>query len=176
VVATGADGIFGSVPTTLEGLLIEDVLWGFTLLSIYGWIASNIDVAVTADYFNRDPLGWRKGGKWLALAAVVIAYASASLPSWWFPEVSSNAIISNGIVVLFFLASAYAALDLALIYRRVRDHTLRRYTLWVVLSIACLLTLIVVPVELALVLIAGWVYFMYRSVGALAIRTDVLPS
>jgi hypothetical protein len=172
--ASYADSVFGDSPTTAEGAIVEAVVWGFVFIPLYGWIANNIDVAISADYFNRDAIGWRRGGKVLAIVGVLGGYALASIPSWWLPEVSSS--LGLGLVDAFFaVAVSYSAAVLAITYFRIQDMRIRNYTKWVVLSFVGLFLMILVPAGLLIVAAAVWAGFMYLSAGALAIRTKTLP-
>jgi hypothetical protein len=169
------DTIFGQVPTTLEGLLVEDVAWGFTFLALIGWIASNINVALSADFFNRDPLRWKKGGEIATIIVIFSTYTAASLPSSWFPWIS-NDFGQISFEALFLSASIYATTVLAVTYFRIQDRRIRNYTKWVVLSITCLFLTIFANGVLAVLPAVAWIYFMYRSVGSLAVRTRTLPT
>ena len=180
--ATFVDGIFGQTPTTWEGIIVEDVIWGAAFLVLFGWIASNINVAVSADYFNRDALGWRKGG-WIAtLAFFLFGYILASLPSWWVPQGLES--IGNTIVTAaFFVAIGYPTVVLALVYTRIPDFRIKTYTKWVVLTLVSLFAVVAwpsnVPVwlsSLAIIPTLIWIYSIHATVSALAIRTMSLPS
>jgi len=154
----------------MEGVVAEGVVWGFTFIALYGWVAVNVNVAIAADFFHRDVLLWKKGGGIAALVVVFLAYALASLPPWWFSP-SESAIGSDIVTVLFALAALYAAVALAVTYRRIADRRIKTYTMWVLLSILGVLLLIVSPSVLIPVPAVIWIYCMYRSVGSLAIRT-----
>ncbi|HEY6283017.1 MAG TPA: hypothetical protein VIW22_03740 [Nitrososphaerales archaeon] len=169
------DSVFGQVPTTLEGLLVEDVAWGFTFLALVGWIASNINVALSADFFNRDPLRWKKGGEIVTIITILSFYTAASVPSWWFPRISNDFVSMLG-EALFFSVVIYATTVLAVTYFRIQDRRIRNYTKWVVLSITCLLLTILAPGVLGVFPAVAWIYSMSRSVGSLAIRTRTLPT
>jgi len=176
--ASYVDGVFGETPTTAEGVLAEAAIWGFTFLVLYGWILANIDVAITADYFNRDALSWKRGGKITAVVLVVVGYALASLPPWWLPSsFESNGIGSDLVTALFILAAAYATLVLALVYRRIQDPRIRSYTLWMTLSFVCYFVgIFSLGSAVAVIPALAWAYTMNRSAGTLAIRTRTLPT
>ena len=185
--AAGAlDAVFGQVPTTDVGVLVEAAVWGFVFLVVYGWIATNIDVAVVADYINRDPLGWAGGGKRVTIGVILIGYGTASLPSWWWPEQVYQAIsssVGNGfITALFLAATVYSALVLAITVWRILDRRIRNYTKWVVASIVLLFVGVFTsgsgPLTdlLDLAIWVGGLYTMNHTVTALAIRTKILPS
>ena len=177
------DSIFGETPTTAEGVLVEAVAWGFAFIGLLVWFVTNNDVAVAADYFNRDVLFWRRGGKWVTVGGVLVVYTLASVPSWWVPpQIYNNALLGTFFNGVFFVAAAYAAAVLAITYRRMIDRTTRTYTKWAVLSIllfwgAILLSgtgTIVDVVGLAITL--AYLYSMNHTVTTLAIRTRTLPT
>jgi hypothetical protein len=170
------DTIYGQIPTTAEGVLVEAAAWGFTFLALIGWIASNIDVALSADFFNRDPLRWKKGGEIVMIVFVLSAYVAASLPSWWFPWISNSDIASAIFNALFLGVLAYSTTVLAVTYFRIQDKRIKNYTKWVVLSITCLYLIINASGGLVVLPAVAWIYSMYRSVGSLAIRTRTLPT
>jgi hypothetical protein len=179
VIAEYVDTVYGNTPTTLEGLLVEDLFWGLFFLGMGGWVASNINVAIAADYLNRDTLSWKKGGGVIFVVVIIITYLLASLPSSWVPQLSGS-IGFELITILFFISPIYATVALAVSYRRILDRQIRTYTKWVVLSFSGLILTILVetsPIAGATILaVALWAYSMFRSVGSLAIRTKSLPS
>jgi hypothetical protein len=170
------DIVFGQVPTTVEGVLVEAAAWGFTFLALYGWIASNINVAISADFFNRDPLRWKKGGGIVTIVVILVDYIAASLPSWWFPGITGSAAGLFFFDATFFAVVIYAIGVLAITYFRIQDRSVKQYTKWVVLSIPLLFLSILVPPELAPAAAFAWAYTMWRTVGSLAIRTRTLPA
>jgi len=172
------DGVFGETPTTVEGVLVEAAVWGFTFLVLYGWIIANIGVAITADYFNRDALGWKKGGRTAAALLVIVGYSLASLPPWWLPASAESSEIGTYLVTAFFLVAAgYATGVLAIVYRRIQDLRIRRYTLWVVLSfVVYFIGIFSLGSPIVILPALAWFYVMNRSVGALAIRTKTLST
>ena len=180
--ASYIDSIFGQTPTTWEGVIVEDAIWGAAFLVLFGWIASNINVAISADYFNRDALGWRKGGWIVALVFILFGYVSASLPSWWVPawlESIGNTVITAA----FFVAIGYPTVVLALVYTRIPDLRIKTYTKWVVVTLVSLFAVIAIPntgpvwlSSLAIIPTLLWVYSIHGTVSALAIRTKSLPS
>ncbi|GEM_PF-5668783 len=174
-VATYLDSIFGETPSTVTAVVVEGVIWGFTFLVLYGWIANNINVALSADFFHRDTLSWKKGGGIVAFAALFSAYGVVSLPPWWF-STAEAAFASFVTFVVFAAVTLYAIVVLAVTYRRISDRRIKTYTKWVVLSIASFLLLIFLPSPLAFIAAIAWILCIYRSVGSLAIRTRVLPS
>jgi hypothetical protein len=173
VAAAYVDTIFGNSPTTSVGVLAEAAVWGFVFIALYGWIASNIDVAIGADFFNRDALGWRGGGKYATLGVIAFAYVFANIPSWWVPQIYGTVWAQDLIELLFLIPTLYGSVVLALTYLRIRDLTIRTYTKWVVLSVLGVFVLIFASTLGPFVVIPGFlvIYFMYRSVGSLAIRT-----
>lgn len=170
------DTIYGQVPTTAEGVLVEGAAWGFVFLALIGWIASNIDVALSADFFNRDPLRWKKGGEIAMIIIILSAYVSASLPSWWFPWISNSPFYQTLFNTGFSIVIVYSTSVLALTYFRIQDRRIKSYTKWVVLSITFLFFIIFAPGGLIVLPAVAWIYSMYRSVGSLAIRTRTLPT
>ncbi len=174
-VATYLDSVFGETPSTVTAVVVEGVIWGFTFLVLYGWIAININVALTADFFHRDALSWKKGGGVVALVALMLSYGVASLPPWWF-SAAASALWSVVISVAFAVVTVYATVVLVVTYRRIADRRVKTYTKWVVLSVASVLLLIVLPSGLGFIAAIVWIFCIYRSVGSLAIKTRVLPS
>jgi hypothetical protein len=175
------DTIYGQSPNTLTGVLVEALFWGFTFVGLYLWMASNITVALSADFFNRDALVWRKAGRFITPLAVFSTYILFSLPPWWVPETLNNGgLVSNILTFIVAAVIVYAAATMALISIRIRDRVTRSYTKWVALSV--LATLLVVAVSsstasaFVFVPVIIWGYCMYRSVGSLAIRMRTLPS
>jgi len=167
--------------TNLEGVLVQGVTWGFVFLVLFGWVATNIDVALAADYFNRDVLAWRGGGRIAAIAVLVITYVAASLPPWWIPAADQGP--GTTVITLAFLAvSAYSAAVLAVTVRRIVDRTIRNYTKWVVISIVLLFWGIFTTGTGDLgdlvggVFLISWVFSMNHTVTTLAIRTRALPA
>jgi len=169
------DSIFGETPSTITGVVVEGVIWGFTFLVLYGWIANNIYVALSSDFFHRDALYWKKGGGVVALVAILLSYVFASLPPWWYTSTES-AVTNVAISVIFAAVALYATVVLAILYRRIADRRIKTYTRWVVLSVASILLLIILPTGVGFIAAIVWIYCVYRSVGSLAIRTQVLPS
>jgi hypothetical protein len=170
------DTIYGQVPTTVEGVLVEAAAWGFVFFALIGWIASNIDVALSADFFNRDPLRWKKGGKIVTIVVILTAYVSASLPSWWIPWMSNFPFYQALFTTVFILIIVYSTSTLATAYFRIQDRRIKNYTKWVVLSITFLLLIVFAPGGLIVLPAVAWIYSMYRSVSSLAIRTRTLPT
>ena len=181
LVAGYADSIYGQVPTTWDGVIVEAVAWGFTFLVLYLWVAANIDVAIQADFFNRDSLSWKRGGKYATLGLIFSLYTLASLPSWWFPA-GANGILNSGagtalLSGMFILAAGYSTAVLAVTYRRIKDLRTKAYTKWVVLSVVTLFIGLFTG-GTALVIIPGilWIFATNMSVSSLAIRTKKLPT
>jgi hypothetical protein len=180
--ASYADGIFGQTPTTSEGVLVEAAAWGFTFIGLLIWVVTNNNVAISADYFNRDVLLWRAGGKWVTIGGVLILYAFASLPPWWLPPQMESALVGNFFNLVFFLAVAYSAIVLAITVLRIRDRSIRNYTKWVLVSIVFMWALVLVSppgifgILLGVAFLGAYLYAMNHTVTALAIRTKALPS
>ena len=124
-------------------------MWGGVFISLYGWIASNANVAISADYFNRDALGWNKGGRVVTTIAIIVAFVVANFPPWVLPNSvttpTADAISSDVVTVIFFVIALYAAAVIALSYRRISDKRIKKYTLWVMLSIISVFALISLP-------------------------------
>ena len=177
VFALYADSIYGSFASSFQGLLIEDVAWGFVFFGMYGWIASNIGVAISADYFNRDALSWKKGGGIVTTAALFTAYAVFSVPfSWWYPQASSTGLVILFLTFLIAVVVGYSAATLAVASRRIDDKVIKRYTRWVALSVLLVVFFAILsPSAIAMAPMVLWVYSTYRAVGSLAIRTRKLP-
>jgi hypothetical protein len=177
ITAGYVDSVYGQTPTTVEGVLVEAAAWGFTFLVLIGWIASNIDVALSADFFNRDPLRWKKGGKILMIAVILTAYITASIPPWWIPQLVANLdLFAATFNAVFAIVIIYSVAVLALTIIRIQDRRIKNYTMWVVLSIIFLFVTIFAPGVLVVFPAAAWIYSMFRSVGSLAIRTRTLPT
>jgi hypothetical protein len=175
------DTVFGQTPNTITGVLVEDLFWGFTFIGLYLWIASNITVALSADFFNRDALMWRKAGRFITPLAVFSTYFLFSLPPWWVPEtLNTGGLVSNILTFIVVAVVVYAAATMALISFRIKDRVTRSYTKWVALSVLATLLIIAVSASAAsaFVIVPAliWGYCMYRSVGSLAIRMRTLPS
>lgn len=167
------DSVFGENPTTLTGLAVEATIWGFTFLALYGWIASNVNVALEADYFHRDALSWRKGGGVAALVVIFLTYVVVNLPPQWFTQAEANSIsVLSGPV--FAGVALYATAALVITYRRIADRRIKTYTLWVVLSVLFVLLLILIPPPFSIIPVFLWVYTMFHSVSSLTIRTHSL--
>jgi len=172
--ATYLDAVFGETPTNLTAVVVEDAIWGFTFIVLYAWIASNINVAIDADYFHQDVLLWKRGGGVAALVALFASYAVVSLPPWWFTQAEAN--IANEVISVAFTALVvYSTAVLVISYRRIADRRIKSYTLWVAASIVSLLLLIVLPPTIGFLAAIVWVLGLYQSVGSLAIKTKVLP-
>jgi len=173
------DGLYPQ--TSVEGVIVEALAWGFTFLVLYGWVATNIEVAISADYFNRDALAWKSGGKIAAIVALLVSYIAASLPSWWIPPQYQDPG-TTAITLIFLAVSVYSAIVLAVTVRRIVDRTIRNYTKWVVFSIVLLFGGIFTAGTSDLgdllggVLLIAWILSMNHSVTTLAIRTRTLPS
>jgi hypothetical protein len=180
ILADYVDTVFGQTPNTITGVLVEDLFWGFTFIGLYLWIVSNITVALSADFFNRDALMWRKAGRFITPLAVFVTYFLFSLPPWWVPETLNNGgLVSNILTFIVVAVVVYAAATMALISIRIKDRVTKSFTKWVALSI--LATLLIISVSsaasaLVVVPVVVWGYCVYRSVGSLAIRTRTLPS
>jgi len=174
--ATGpVDAFFGETPTNLTGVVVEDVIWGFTFVVLFGWIASNINVAIDADYFHQDVLLWKRGGEIAGLTALFGAWFIVSLPPWWLTQAESD-IAGDVISIVFVALVVYSSAVLVVSYRRIADRRIKTYTLWVAASIASLLLLIVLPPTISILAGLWWVFCLYQSVGSLAIRTKSLPT
>ena len=171
------DGIFGNNPTTYTALIAEAFVWGFVFVGLFGWIASNATVAVEADYFNRDVLLWKRGGRVVAPVMVFTAYVLFNLPPWWFPQAGQSSLgpvvttIGNGLVTV---AVVYAVVVISVTYLRILDKRIKTYTLWVALSIATAFVSVISSPPVSVIAVVAFLYFMYRSVGTLAIRTKTL--
>ena len=175
------DTVFGETPTTSEGVIVEAAIWGLAFLVLLGWIVTNINVAISADYFSRDALGWKRGGWVVAIAVTLMGYVLAALPSWWLPQ-TVEAVVGTLEGVFFFVAIGYATLVLVLTYFRIRDLRIKTFTKWVALSIASLFAYVFLlnvvtgwPLDLVIIPALVWVYCMNETVSTLAIRTRNLP-
>jgi hypothetical protein len=176
------DAVFGEVATTSQGVIAEAAIWGAALLVLLGWLETNINVAISADYFNRDALGWKRGGWVVLLAVFLVGYSLASLPQWWLPQALTASALGDVLIsVAFFLATGYAALVLALTYFRIRDLRIKTYTKWVALSLVSLFAYVVfpnldtgLPSVIVVIPALAWIYCMNGTVSALAIRTRTL--
>jgi hypothetical protein len=172
--------VYGITPQDITGLLITDVFWGFTLLGLYGWVASNINVAISTDFFNRDALSWKKGGRIIATLVIWITFILFSVPSTWVPTTISTGTAGYVLTLLLFVVLFYSAGTLGLASHRIKDKLIKGYTRWVALSVLFLLIVVIVNYagwnEVVALPAALWVFCMYRSVGSLAIRSRGLPS
>jgi hypothetical protein len=174
------DPIFGQVPSNLTSLIVEDVVWGFTFLGLFGWIVTNVNVAIDADYFNRDVLAWKSRGKVVAPVLLISLYLVVSLPPWWLPAGTASEMIGSIISLVtgaaFLGVILYAAAALVITYRRVSDMRIKSFTKWVVVSMLSVFLVFTLPNELIVVAPFLWAYSMYRSVGSLAIKVRKLPT
>ena len=182
VAAAYLDAIFGETPATSEGVIVEAVIWGVAFLVLLGWVVTNTNVAISADYFNRDALGWKRGGWVAAIAVVLVGYGLAALPSWWLPQ-ALEAVVGSVEGVLFFCAIGYATLVLVLTYFRIRDLRIKTYTKWVALSLASAFAYVFLlstvtgwPLDLVIIPALVWAYCMDKTFSTLAIRTRRLPA
>ncbi len=175
-IAGYTDDVFGQVASTYTAVVAEATAWGFVFLGLYGWVASNANVAVDADFFNRDVLFWKKGGNKAALAMIVGAFVLDNLPPFWFSQANQvyyDAVATAGDVLLI-IVMAYAIVVISITFFRIVDRRIKSYTLWVALSIASILAFGFSPALPGGVFLVAWMYCMYRAVGALAIRTNNL--
>jgi hypothetical protein len=183
ILASAVDGVFGNTPTTVEGVLVEGAAWGFTFFGLLFWIVTNNNVAISADYFNRDTLLWRAGGKWVTIGSVLFLWVAASLPPWWIPpQIENNAAFTQFFNILFSVSVVYAAIVLAITFRRIKDRNIRSYTKWVLLSIFLMWATLASgsaggpAILLGFALGVAYIYSMNHTVTVLAIRTKTLPS
>jgi hypothetical protein len=178
LLADYVDTVFGQTPNTITGVLVEDLFWGFTFIGLYLWMVSNITVALSADFFNRDALMWRRAGRFITPLAVFATYILFSLPPWWVPQtLNTGGLASNILTSIVVAVVVYAAATMALISIRIKDRVTRSYTKWVALSILATLLIIAVSAavpEVVVIPVMIWGYCMYRTVGSLAIRTRTL--
>ena len=167
--------------TSVEGVIVEAIAWGFVFLVVYGWVATSIEVAISADYFNRDALSWKRGGKIATIAALLVSYIAASLPPWWIPPQYQDPG-ATAITLVFFGVSVYSAIVLAITVRRIVDRSIRNYTKWVLISIVLLFGGVFTTGTselgdlLGVALSVAWILSMNHSVTTLAIRTRALPT
>jgi hypothetical protein len=183
VIALYADNVFGQTPTTWDGVIVEAAIWGVAFLALLRWIVSNVNVSMSADYFNRDALGWKRGGWVVVIAIFLVGYVLAALPHWWLPQSFTSGLGNDLVTVIFFLVSGYSALVLVLTYRRIQDMKIRAYTKWVVVSFVSMFAYVVLPnvgptwfSGIIIIPALVFAYCMYQTVGSLAIRTNVLPT
>jgi hypothetical protein len=158
--------------------LVADFLWGFTFLAIYGWIFTNINIALAADFLHRDALGWRRGGRYVMVAGLLVPYLSVSIPPSFYLPISAaaqadlQATGSFWFGLIFGFFTAYAALVLGIAFRRIRDFVIKRYMKWVGITVLAVLGDFIVmnftQLAFPFLLIA---YAAYRAAGSLAIRT-----
>lgn len=179
--ANYADTIYEVGTINLTDVVVETTVWGFTFLGLYGWIVSNANVAIRADYFNRDALAWRRGGMLASTVLIVSLFIFYNWPPWLEPSALANGtgwgfIVDNVLVDLSYVIVLYAAAVIVISYRRISDQKIKTYTKWVVASIASLFLLFFSPSLLDIVPAALWVFCMYRSVGSLAIKVRTLSA
>ena len=183
-VANYADSIYLQGPAsqaTLTAVVVETIVWGFTFLGLFGWVVSNANVAIQADYFNRDVLAWKRGGMIASIVLIVGLFIFYNFPPWLEPAALANGTgwgYSVNLVLddLSGVVIVYAAAVMLICYRRINDMRIKNYTKWVVLSILALFLGIVLPSFSVIVGYTLWVYCMYRSVGSLAIKVRALPT
>lgn len=187
VAADYVDGFYGAHPATLEGVVAEATFWGVGLLFLLGWIFSNINVAISADFFNRDPLRWKRGGRFVVIAVFLAFYSLAAPDTAWFKPVISLDVLFGLEVMLFAVSVGYSAVVLLLTHARIQDKSIKVYTKWVVLTLISLVFYLFIigtygsgilggADVLVIVPALAWVYCVIRSVGSLAIKTRILPS
>jgi hypothetical protein len=180
-VANYAGTIYGVGTPDLTDVIVETTVWGFTFLGLYGWIVSNANVAIQADYFNRDALRWRRGGMLASTVLIVGLFITYNWPPWLEPAEMANGtgwgfyvdnVLSNlsGVVIL------YAAAVILVSYRRISDQRIKTYTKWVVASMASLFLTLFLPSIVNFIPAILWAFCMYRSVGSLAIKVRTLPT
>lgn len=174
------DTVFGQVPNNLTAVIVEDSVWGFSFLGLFGWLVTNVNVSISADYFNRDALAWKRGGRILAPLILVVLYVFISLPPWWIPSdlvaVNTGSVISAVTAVVFVGIVVYAASVLTITVRRINDGRIRTFTKWLVVSILSVPLLVGAPQELWIFVATLWAFSMYRSVSSLAIKTKILTA
>jgi hypothetical protein len=182
-IALYVDSVFGQTPTTSEGVIVEAAIWGVAFLALLRWIVSNVNVSMSADYFNRDALGWKRGGWVVVIAVFLVGYVLSSLPHWWLPQSFTSGLGNDLVTTVFFLVSGYSALVLVLTYRRIRDMKIKAYTKWAVVTFVSMFAYVAFPnlgtawlTSITIVPALVFAYCMYQTVGSLAIRTSVLPT
>lgn len=173
LIAGYVDGVVGTT-STYTAVIIQAIPWGFAFLGIYLWIVSNVNVAIAADFFNRDVLLWKRGGRVAAPITFFVAYILANLPSWWIPQVSDSSYGYDLVTVLFSVVIVYGIAVLSITYFRIMDRRIKAYTRWVALSAVSIVLLGIIPTEALVIFAVAWFYFMYQAVRALAIRTNTL--
>ena len=181
LVASYADTIYDVGTITLTDVIVETTVWGFTFLGLFGWIVSNANVAIQADYFNRDALRWRGGGMLASTVLIVGLFVIYNWPPWLEPAALANGTgwgfyVDNVLYNLGYVVILYAAVVILISYRRISDQRIRTYTKWVVASMGSLFLTLFLPSPLNFVPAILWVLCMYRSVGSLAIKVRTLPT
>ncbi len=169
LIAGYVDDIFG-VPSSYAAVVIEAIPWGFAFLGIYLWIVSNVNVAMGADFFNRDVLLWKRGGRIAAPVIIFVSYVLANLPPWWVPQADAG-LLYDVVTALFAVVVVYGIAALSITYFRIMDRRIKTYTRWVALSAASIVLLGILPSEFTVVFAVAWFYFMYQVVRTLAIRS-----
>ncbi len=166
-------------PTTVVGILAGATIWGLVFLALYGWIYSNVNVAIGADFFNRDVLFWKRGLRVIAPVLIIFGYVVDNIPygPGSIPVYLGNILVDIS-TWLFYIIIAYSAAILVITYRRIADRRIKRYTLLVALSMLSLFVLLLVSFSGVLLIIASiaWIYFMYSTADSLTIKTRNLAT
>ena len=179
---------YGNLANTLGGVhssfvvssVLVTVSWGVAIIGLFGWMVTNVDVALDADFFHRDAVYWRRGGGVAALIAAVALYvfdSAAGLVSGpegepigpWFATLV-NAVVT----VLYLIIIVYAFAATVLAYTRIEDRAVKAYMRWVAFSFAALLATGVLWSTLGPTTLPVMVYLMYRAAGALSLRVRAL--
>lgn len=165
-----AQGI-GIFANQLFAFVFADVIWGFTFLALYGWVYTNINVALNADFLHRDALAWRRGLRYGMVGSIAILYIGASSPIPIVPVSSAF----NLIFTLAFLGfTVYSVLVLLIAYNRIQDKVIKGYMKWfgITLLIFVLnLVLLAANNNSLITPLLLFAYAGYRTAGSLAIKT-----
>jgi hypothetical protein len=165
--------------TTVTAILAGATIWGLVFLALYGWIYSNVNVAIGADFFNRDVLFWKRGLRVIAPVLIIFGYVVDNFPygPGSIPDYLGNILVGIS-TWLFYIIIAYSAAILIITYRRIADRRIKRYTLLVAWSILSLFVLVLVSFSSVLLVVAAiaWIYFMYSTADSLTIKTRNLST
>lgn len=163
----------GILSDTLASFALVTAFWGVAIIGLFGWIVSNVNVSLEADFFHRDAVLWRRGGGSAVLAAAVALYVvDTVLGSAFSPSVGN--LVGQVVTAAYLAIIAYAVAAVVLTYSRIGDREVKAYTKWVALSFVALLVTGTLWYVLASVPAILMVYCMYRSAGKLSIRTRAM--
>jgi len=172
---------FIQFPSTALGSLLVISPLVLVIIVSYGLVDRTIIVAMRADFFHRDALGWTKvrlpGFVLVAGALCLIVADSALVPSGAFTSALWSTVAFAIFVGVVPLVLGYAAIAIVVSARRTADRTLKRHILFLGVSLACfaaVLALFALPSTdlfdiLEDALNVASLYMLYRAVMSLTL-------